>query len=283
MANWTTILSVIGSLGVASTAQVISHLFTQKREKQKYNKECLQNLYSPIIFPIIEYINGEAYRTSLMEIKDFDEEELEEDPKNPDLLFKELMDHIGKNLKYSESEMIMSYEEAKTMIELVDKYKDKHRDDRYLFLKYNMDVCSRCLTEFINISKKLGSLSKHIKDKVTPPLFFTQFYLFLTDYECYSLQYDAPKLVNYLDSISLSKQNEWLNRIINIRRRINYKNQKLKDRDYMDKEQTSDVFQEAYDLILEIINEFSERDPDTALSWNRDLESNWNLRGKMLG
>lgn len=283
MTNWTTILSVIGSLVVASTAQVISHLFTQRREKQKYNKECLQNLYSPIIFPIIEYINGEAYRTSLIESEDFDEEELQEDPKNPDTLFKEVIEHIGKNLKYSEAEMIMKYEEAKIMIDLVERYKDGYRDERDLCLQYNMDLCSECLTEFIKISKKLGSLSNHIRDKVIPPLFFTQFYLLLTDYECYSLKYDAPKLVNYLDFINLSKQNKWLIRIIDVRRRINDKNEKLKDKDYIDKEKTSDVFQEAYDLIMEIINEFYERDPDTALSWQRDLESDWNLRGKILG
>ena len=277
--NSTMIISILGSLGVSSIAQVISHGFAQKREDLKYNKECLQNLYSPIIFRIRDYINGESYRESVFMTPYFDTEEFKSDPQNPDLLFKKIMEHLEVNLKYSSAEMIMKYEEAKIILEL---YNDE-KEDRNIMLKPTMDLCSECLMEFVRISKELNILSDKIKKEITPGLLFSQFYLLLLDYELYSLLYEAPKLINFLSDVELFKQDNWLNQCMNIRKEINDKKEEFKDKDYIDQDHKGDVFQEAYTFILQIIKEFSFRDPVEAESWAIKLNDDWNLRGKMSG
>ncbi|WP_368895084.1 hypothetical protein [Priestia megaterium] len=273
--NWTTAITIIGSLGVASTAQVISHLFSQKRDTEKYNKECLQNLYSPIIFPIVEYINGEAYRNSATEAEWFDETEFEKDPLNPDRSFKKTMEHISKNMKYAHTDLIIKYEELKFLTELYNK----EREDRSILLRHSMDLYGECLIEFIKISEQLGTLSNRIKQKLNPALFFTQFYLLLIECEIFSLIDDSPHIVNYLEDI-LNTEGNFLNRILDIRKKINYTN---KNSNNEDKDKIEQTFQNAYDLFHEIINELHKKDPERAHIWKDNLENNWGLRNEMLG
>ncbi|MCA4157730.1 hypothetical protein [Priestia megaterium] len=277
--NSTMVISILGSLGVASIAQVISHGLAQKREDDKYNKECLQNLYSPIIFRIRDYINSEAYRESVFMTEYFDTEDFKNDPQNPDFLFKKIMEHLEANLKYSSAEMIMKYEEVKIILEL---YNDE-REDRTIILKPTLDLCSECLIEFVRISKELNILSDKIKNEITPGLLFSQFYLLLLDYELYSLTDEAPKLINFLNTSDLFKQDNWLNKCMNIRKKINDAKEEFKDKDYIDQDHKGDVFKEAYNFIFQIIKEFSSREPVVAESWSIKLNDDWNLRGKMLG
>lgn len=75
--NWTTTFSIIGAFGAASTAQVVSHRLTQKREEEKYLKECLQKLYSPLIFRIIYYLDSESNNNILKdEFNNEDDDEI---------------------------------------------------------------------------------------------------------------------------------------------------------------------------------------------------------------
>ena len=51
----TTAITIIGSFGAASTAQIVNHILTQKRDEKKYKKEAL-GIISPTILEVIKFI-----------------------------------------------------------------------------------------------------------------------------------------------------------------------------------------------------------------------------------
>ena len=278
--NSTMVISILGSLGVASIAQVISHGLAQKREDNKYNKECLQNLYSPMIFRIRDYINGEAYRESVFTTDYYNTSEYLEDPQNPDILLKKIMEHLESNLKYSSAEMIMKYEEVRIMLEL---YNDE-REDRAVLLKPTMDLCGEFLMEFIKISKELDILSNTIKKEITSALLFTQFYLLISDIGLYYIRMESPYLINFLNyrELSLSTQDNWAQKCINLRQKIKSTMKEIDNINDLDEE----LIGETLELLFDIINEFSKYSSnanDIAKSWLEVLNETQNLRAKILG
>ncbi|MEM4997227.1 hypothetical protein WKH56_32050 [Priestia sp. SB1] len=154
--EWTTAITIMGSFGAASTAQIVSHILTNRREKKKYERECLQHLYSPVIFTIIDYIEAEADKASCIEIKEimesegeeYNEKEYEEKLLRPDPLFEKIINSVGENLKYAHPALIMVYEEVKAMSA---SFKDNKEEYINIF-DSRIQMCKELLLEFIKIS-----------------------------------------------------------------------------------------------------------------------------------
>lgn len=160
-----TIITIFAGFGAASTAQLFSHHFSRKREDIKYHKESLQNLYSPVIFEIENYIIGEFVHARNIEIKPL--ELLWLQSKNPKKIFRMILEKIGSNLQYAKPELIMDY------FNLTNKEPDtiyKKRIDKEIAL------CNTLLLDYVQLCKKLKINSYKVDKYIQGPLMFTQLY-----------------------------------------------------------------------------------------------------------
>lgn len=48
------IITVSGAFGAAFAGQVAAHWYARKRDIEKLNRDSLQNLYSPLVFRIVD-------------------------------------------------------------------------------------------------------------------------------------------------------------------------------------------------------------------------------------
>ncbi|MGG1320603.1 hypothetical protein ABE225_07190 [Priestia megaterium] len=277
--NWATAITIMGSFGAAYTAQIVSHRYSRKREEEKYQKEALQNLYSPLVFTIVDYIYGENYKSSVVYQEWFDEKEFKEDPLNPEHAFKEIMDTVSKNMKYAHSNLIMEYQEVKSSMTLFSE--DQRERDSHLFLNQRMLLCAECLTEFIKISNKLGALSKAVEQKIQGPLFFTQFYLLLKGFDFIRL---TDISINYISLIERVLENKkvFLKRIVVIRKEYEIIAETI-PYCYGNREAFKNVYVKTYQFLEEFFQEISTLDPEAGGYLKSELAIALNLNDKMLG
>ncbi|MDL5143642.1 hypothetical protein [Bacillus atrophaeus] len=80
--QWGTVFTVLGTLTAAFLGQVFSHRYSQKREELKLKKESFQNLYSPVVFKVIKYLELECNKHNHIALTNISE--LEYDEKNQD-------------------------------------------------------------------------------------------------------------------------------------------------------------------------------------------------------
>jgi len=253
MADWTTAITIIGSFGAASTAQIVSHVLTNRREKKKHKRECLQNLYSPVVFTIVDYIEAEYKKVKDTEIfKGFEREgdDIKESTYKdifliPNPIFEKIIESVGENLKYAHPSLIMLYEENKSIP--IDMTEDME-DYSYVLFK-RIQMCRELLLEFIKISRDLDALSKTIQERFQVPLFFTEFYLLLQDCNYYVLAETSAIYLSLIKEILLP-ENNFLNRIGDIRKEIS---RVIETTVYRDEE----VFTDANHFLHELIDEFS--------------------------
>jgi hypothetical protein len=258
--NWTTVLTIAGSFGAASTAQIISHLLTQRREEKKYNKECFQKLYSPIIFKINDYLFCEGLNTS------FKDKSLAFDTEK---LFNEISDKIGENLMYANTELILEYEELQSF----STYDIDQDEDKELVMLQRIRMCGVFISQYMNLSKDLNTLSESVNDKLKGTYFFTQFYLLVSDCVPW-LSIESSTLFKYFDLIEaiMHPKNHFLERILNIR-----ENPSLlrNTREYRDKILSEETNSEALGLLYEIFDEFELLSKDDAEFWRTLLEKEY--------
>ncbi|MET3689557.1 hypothetical protein ABIC37_005107 [Priestia megaterium] len=263
MADWTTAVTIMGSFGAASTAQIISHVLTNNREKKKHDKECLQNLYSPVIFRIVDYLEVE-YKKSETHIRlkgmEIDvlisnsyhkerRQRYEEYILEASSIFKVVIESISKNLKYAHSSLILAYEDHEA---LSASFKENEINNFQVFSK-KIKICRELLIEFVRISNKLDALSKPMLEKVQGALFFTEFYLLLLDCNYEIL---AEKIIKYYEGLSKIPLNEsnYLDRIAYIRKEISLV--PIGTTAYINKEATA--YTHAYQFFHEVVDEMCE-------------------------
>ena len=260
--DWGTAIPIMVAFGSATTAQIISHRFAEKREENKYKKESLQNLYSPVIFQIVEYIQFENAKAIMKADGEFEEE----NPLNPRIVFERIMETTGQNMKYAQPELIMRYEVVKSTFTRSSKEKN---DDRYMF-EIKMELCGEFLMEFIKISSEIGTLSRAVEDKINPTLFFTQFYLLLKELGCWMLTDILLLEFHLLKDILLPPENEFLEKILDVRKNINYE----LETHYKNKSisRASEACEAGYQFVHEVIKEFIEFHPKQGGYWMGELE-----------
>lgn len=138
-ANYTPYVVATITLSGALIAQVISHWFSIRREDKKYLKECYQNLYSPVLWKVLKYMDAKTVFYKPLLKKDFD-------VKEP---FEQALNIFGENLKYASTELIHSYENVK------EREMYQHLNDQQKGID-EIQFCYDVLEETSEMLQKIG-------------------------------------------------------------------------------------------------------------------------------
>lgn len=266
----TTALTILGSFGAASTAQIVSHILTQKREDLKYKKECLQNLYSPNIFKVIDYIRLQGRNYSPLYDK-FGSTEA---------LFQEILKDIGKNLKFADADLINIYEENRYIEIEIDINTESDLDDEYEELLNDHELTQRItlanlfFSQYLEINKALKSHSNSITEKLIPPYFFSHFYLLVK--ECSYYGFSSADILELYDLIetTLIPTNNYIERIVEIRNELD---NVMNTPAYKNRKRVTEAYASAYQFLYEFVDEFSYLSDARAANWKELLENNLSI------
>jgi hypothetical protein len=264
--EWATAVTILVPFGAAYIGQILSHRYSKKREEEKYKKECLQNLYSPIVFRIRDYIQLENHKARVKGNVISDKG----NPLNPETIFAEIMDYVGKNMKYADPDLIMRYEIIKS-VSNTDEDSNESGDNSFLF-QLQMELCGEFLIEFIKVSKEAGTLSRSVEDNLKPPLFFTQFYLLLRDCKCWELADTSNEQFNLIEKAFSPDDKGFLEKILITRKKI-YREHK---RNYKDCSSREETFAEAFQFIHKVIDEIPNIYTEATERWKDELRKGLN-------
>ncbi|QWQ28442.1 hypothetical protein JNUCC22_19265 [Bacillus sp. JNUCC-22] len=169
--QWGTVFTVVGTLTAAYLGQFFSHRYSQKREEIKQKKESFQNLYSPVIFKILNYLELEEEKQDIMFIKELDEIEFNEryqydELSNPSIEFKKILEIVGSNLKYGSLDLIREHQETLSIVKRNETY-EGHCGTQLYF-------CSVFISDYINLSKDIGVYSKRMEKSTEGALLLTR-------------------------------------------------------------------------------------------------------------
>jgi hypothetical protein len=241
----TTAITIIGSFGAASTAQIVNHILTQKRDEKKYKKEALQNLYSPTILEVIKFIEFEGYNccpnpTIRSEFED------------KDVILNNIIDKVEKNLKYAEAELINGYYSLKNYIDQ-NGYEDFYNPSNRFVWDLVVEFSNLFFKDYVLISKLLKSDSNSIYTRLKAPYFFSEFYLLFS--ECFArYDFNHDFVSSYYDLIEfiMLPKNDYIKRIVRIRKKLNsaYNN-------YRDSKVLEESLIDSYQFFYELADEFS--------------------------
>lgn len=259
-----TVVTIIGSFSAAFTAQLISHILTLRREKKNYKKACYQNLYSPIIFKLTDYIKSEGYDTELYELNDINQK--------PSDIFNEIMQHIEKNLAYTSLDIINIYQVWKRDFscpprkdELPNTVKLENEMD------LNITFANTFFAQFIKINKSLKFKHKIVNEELRAPYFFTHFFILIK--ECtrpYSVTFVEIFAMYDLIEAILIPANNYTERIIFIRDELD----KVHSTNlYKNGERVHEAYLSAYELLYEIVNEMAQISEERAAAFKDFLDS----------
>ncbi|WP_142396844.1 hypothetical protein [Bacillus atrophaeus] len=209
--NWGTVTSIIVGLGAAAIGQIIAHHFSQKREDLKFNKDCFQNLFSPVFLKVHQYIQKESWKSLILNSKTEEEYEknLQNEHDNPKVIFSEIIEILDSNLKYASPELTLIYQET-IALPKIDKELDGWASPKIIF-------CNQFLMEYIKLSKDLEVYSPKIKELAEEDLVFTQLVTLLSRAK---KDYLADGLVQHLEFIKSefikSLKDKYLDKLIRI-------------------------------------------------------------------
>jgi hypothetical protein len=264
-------LTISGAFGAAATAQVISHIYTLKREDIKNKKEAFQNLYSPTLFKVLEYIEFEGFNRSPLESFN--------GPLDSEQISKEIVDIIGSNLKYAEVDLINTYHdvlglESLLSTQLQSKRQDKTKDR---LICERVKLSNMFLTQYLKISKDLNLDLKSVNEKIETPLFFSHFFLLLRE-SSYISKPSSWDIFNYYYLLEhvLSSKIGYLEKIIELRKELDdAKNNSSKS----DTNELiiSEKLSNTYSFFYEFSEKFEELNPKLAEYWNAMIDENHSL------
>ncbi|MCY8601286.1 hypothetical protein MOD33_11215 [Bacillus spizizenii] len=208
--DWKAFGSVIVAFGAAATAQFIAHIFSQRREDIKYKKECLQNLYSPVIIKINKYLFEECIKESTIKQQglEFYNNEFKNPSDNPHNTFKDILETVGSNLKYARPDIIMKYHDLVSM-------PIENQNEKDWFVTSRIDFCNVFLLDYLHLSKELKVNSSKINTNVEKSLVFTQLHQLL---ENTGHLYSQESLIRHY--LEITKLRQYLNRIMKLNRKF---------------------------------------------------------------
>ncbi|AWM23011.1 hypothetical protein [Bacillus subtilis] len=257
--DWSTVISVSIPLLAATSGQIIAHQLTRKREKQKHNKECFQNLYSPIMFLINDYISAEALKVIFMREENYSEEEFEKEAKdtyfNPNRIFGEILNLFSLNLKYASHGLISEFYDVKVLFQMeklneIDNHGIEHR----------IEFIYRFLQDYLKAAKKLGIV---LPRKFNSDIFYISLYKVLDNCICTNL---SRNLINDHILIDHLSQNEILiKKSVKILKHIELNNSKRYNR--------KKVYLKTFAFLDELCNDIDMFVPDIAKVWRTEIET----------
>lgn len=258
--DWKTVFTIIGSFGAASTAQIINHILSQKREDKKYNKECLQNFYSPLIYKYIDLIAGEGFHNNPNELFNIEFS-------NKEILFEDILKTTEQNLKYADAELINVYQELINYINTNDISDLLNNPDEEEIWTLIVKITNIFFSNYIEINKNLKTDPNSITEKLIAPYFFTHLYLLIQ--ECFVVEkVPKEKIFGIYDLIEfvLLPINNYTNRIIRLRKNLYlhwYSNSTYR---------TQDCYTDACQFIFEILDEFEIASKERSWEFKEMLE-----------
>ncbi|BCC62290.1 MULTISPECIES: hypothetical protein [Bacillus] len=259
-----TVITIIGSFLAASTAQLISHILTLRREKKNYKKACYQNLYSPIIFKLTEYIRSEGCDKEFHELINIHQSSSE--------IFNEIMQHIEKNLAYTSLDIINIFQVWKRdFSNPSNKGEVPNTVQKENEIDLNITFANVFFEQFIKINKSLKFKHKVVDEELRAPYFFTHFFLLIK--ECtrpYSITFAEIFAMYDLIEAMLLPDNNYTERIISIRDALD----KVHSTNlYKNDERVHESYLSAYELLYEIVNEMAIISEDRATDFKEFLDS----------
>lgn len=194
------VIAVFATIIAASLAQVVAHIFTAKRDRNTYLRECYQNFYSPILYKVLLFFDVKT-AFSKKDIRDdisISEEEI----------FKDILDLFSKNLKYATPNLIAAYE----MVKKRDIYDDVSGQRNPIS---EIELCFKFLEEVADVSKKLKIKTEEI-DLLRYRVLFAIWLLLSTFASCevgrISMCFDFEFNDKKLNKRTLKKAKKLLNR-----------------------------------------------------------------------
>lgn len=239
---------VFSAFGGAAFGQIVSHFFTRNRETSKDIKEKYQNLYSPLAFKIVLYVKCEqAYYTMKL-----DDSCMQKPYPHPRKVFQNILDDLKTNIRYATPEIMSIYEKLNRASVLSMRTSDLKEDtkahyeilDRHSFnltesedwerdRKIRIEFCESFINEYLNISKKLKTLSTSTREEVIQTLLTCKIDLLCHDSYCNELiqkflYYADNRKTNLKTSIQLNKKiDQTRQRIKRLRERNKLKSNKM--------------------------------------------------------
>ncbi|PEV97725.1 hypothetical protein CN428_24595 [Bacillus cereus] len=249
----TTAITILGSFGAASTAQIISHGLTLRREQKNFKKECYQNLYAPTIFKLTNYIETEGVH--------YARHKSDGASKETSNLFKEIMTDIASNLKYANLELINLY-----MIWQNRNSKIENNTLTYISFEHELhlrfQLAEVFFSHFTKINQSLNNTNKLINKEMQVSYFFVHFYFVMKEY-CSKFLLSSSDIIGLYDLISrvLELDNNYKERIIIIRKKMQNVNSKSKfSPQYKSSKRALIIRFYAYTLLSEIVQSFKDFD-----------------------
>ncbi|QDQ03669.1 hypothetical protein [Bacillus sp. BD59S] len=288
------IITSISTFSAAFAGQYFGHKFAVRRETEKYNKECLQNLYSPLIFKVITYLNEEEERAigtpnihlnETQEDLDFlylvDEEDVNildnekyikyQIIKDTNSLFKDIKDTISNQLPYANQNLIMKYEIIKGYGPYNYGEYPSNIAGPIFTLASRIDICSTILSEYLSMNKQLKTLSKPVKEELQGPYFFTQIYLILHYLHINVLTQDyAFRYKNTIEQV-VTMDEKLYKAAESIRKKFDDILVNLRE---FDSKKSEELEIEAYEFIFNVLSIMDYIKPGTLEKWKYVIESN---------
>lgn len=256
--QWGTVFTVAGTLTAAFLGQVFSHRYSQKREDLKQKKESFQNLYSPTIHHVTNYLYKEIDKQTDIIFNYKDEEDFadEDDYFNPEKLFLEAFSLIGDNLKYANLELIMQYQDIKSTNKL---------GKQFLSIDKTIILCDIFITDYIKISKEIGVYSPNIKKKIEGILLFTKLYYLLLKMEGLNFAYTTLSYADLLDKVG-TKNTKYIKNAIQLQQKY----EKYAEKNALNGTHTKRLKKlesETYKLLCDIGKQFEPMGHEISDSW----------------
>lgn len=270
------LITVVGAFGAAFAGQYFAHRYARKRENEKHLKESLQNLYSPLVYRVIDYLNEESDKALMDTPPLFREEEPKINLKTPDVsgedtnkMFKNILTYIGEKLTYADQDLIMKYEIANKFGEFNYGQDNANLVSTIFTFRSRMELCSAFLSEYLLINKKLNTLSKRVKDEIESPFFFNLVLIILLDLRLHELAIDHGFKDKDIIISGFGIKRSLLSDAQTIYKRFNNISDNLEEFSDIEAEELE---ADAMQFILELINSMELFEPEISEFWRTCLE-----------
>ncbi|MGD7053967.1 hypothetical protein [Sutcliffiella horikoshii] len=261
------LITVASTFGAAFAGQFFAHKYARQREKEKHLKESLQNLYSPLVYRILDYLNEECEK-SLRTINPYLGEVEVDVPhipeENTNEMFRSILTFIGENLTYADQNLMMKYEIANKFGEFNYGQDKSSLVSTISSFGIRIELCSAFVSEYLLINKELKTLSKRVRDEIESLYFFSLVVKILIELRVHTLAIDYS--LRHKDTIiaGFKIKKGLLNEAETICKRSDNIIDNLEDYSRLESEELE---ADALHLILELVDCMEMFEPEIAKLW----------------
>ncbi|MBP2244262.1 hypothetical protein [Paenibacillus xylanexedens] len=290
MADLTPLLTISGAFGAAFAGQYLGHKLTRNRDTEKQNKESLQNLYSPLVYKIVDYIDIECSNSIITPNNFIDELEIYvldhlniQLKENTNDLFNNILADISEKLTYADQNLIMSFEIAKKYGKEFNYGQEKATLVKNIYsVRSRIELSSVFLSQYLKLNKQLKTLSKAIQDELEEPYFYTLVVRILLQMRLFSIAINYSFRDKDLIVSAFGIDKYLLEKAENLVKRHEYI---LNDLDDFSSKVSEELDVDSYAFLDELIHKMEYMDhyeSDAPSIWRRLIEEDRNKEEKQL-